>query len=173
MKSILFVGLFLTVFVVSAQSAPIEIVARETHRQHKLTGTITLREPITNRVLGVYEFVSGGFGRGSAPWGKYEIGAFRDDGWIGPRWEVHQIGVDPRDGDSAWDPRVGAMRTWIQIHTMHGFGHLRGTLGCFGVYGGPEVWAKFQGQMRFLLAWFGVLQFDFEPMQAIALMDRG
>jgi len=155
---------FIAALSEDADAQPVEVFVREQANLERNTGWIVLRDPLTDDVLGTYEFVSGGFGRGSAPFGEYEIGAYRDDGWIGGRWEIHQVGVEPGDeGRSAFDPRIGAMRTWLQIHTMHGFGHTDGTLGCIGVRGGADVWAEFQFFMNYIVRFFGPVKFQFGP----------
>ena len=154
----------------TVDAQPFEVLVHEAANTYKNTITITLRDPISDDILDTYEAVSGGFGRGSAPFGHYEIGNFRKDSWIGPRWELHQVGVDPgEDGISAYDPRIGKMRTWLQLHTMHGFDHIKGTLGCIGVYGGPDVWARFQEQINYILSLVGTIRFDLGVGQQMAL----
>lgn len=158
-------------FGLRADAAPLEISVHEATRSYRNTCTITLHEPITNRVLSTYECVSGGYGRGSAPFAHYELGEFLDDGH-GKRWSIHQIGHD--DGE-VWDPRISDTRTEIQLHAMHGYPGSIGTLGCIGVWGGPKVWARFVEQMQFLLAWYGTIEFDYgEPswLVASAWLDR-
>lgn len=153
------------------QAAPLEITVHEQARQFRNTCTITLREPVTDRELGRYECVSGGFGRGSAPFAHYQIGEFIDDGH-GKRWSIHESG---REDGEVWDPRIGDMRTEIQLHAMRGNGYTDGTLGCLGVYGGPGVWARFVGQMQYLIAWYGVIEFDYgqqDLLMASTWMDR-
>ncbi len=161
--------LALLLFVLRADAAPFEIVAHQS-AGYRITGTITLREPVTDRLLGTYEFVTGGFGRGSAPFGKYVIDAFRDDGWIGPRWEIHTPGFHPRRGFSAFDRRIRKVRTWLQLHSMHGMN--KGTFGCIGVFGGEKVWAEFIGHIRFLQSWVGQISFDFEPVGSATLAAK-
>lgn len=143
-----------------ADAAPVEVFVDQQTNAYRNTGWIVLRDPVTDEVIGTYEFVSGGFGRGSAPFGEYEIGAFRKDGWIGPRWEIHQIGIEPGDeGRSAYDPRISDVRTWLQIHTMHGFGHINGTLGCIGI---RRDYEQFRRQLDYILS-RGPVQFLYGP----------
>jgi len=136
---------------------PFVVKLNESSRQFRNTGTITLRHPIYGFVLGTYQFVTGGFGRGSAPFGVYEIGNFRNDGWIGPRWELHRPGFHPRRGFSAFDRRIRKMRTWLQLHSMHGMN--KGTFGCIGVFGGRRVWSDFVAHVRLILGLIGHVQF--------------
>jgi hypothetical protein len=150
----------------TADAKAFEVIVYQLGNLYRNTGLITLRDPVSDEVLGTYQFVSGGFGRGSAPFGHYEIGRFRRDSWIGPRWELRQRGL--RDGE-AWDSRIGSMRTEIQLHTMHGFGHIHGTLGCIGVLGGPKVWAEFRKHLNYIIGLVGVVQFDLRALPVWAL----
>src|SRR5262245_6453012 len=72
------------------------IQLNESERGFRNTGTITLRDPVSDTVLGSYDFATGGFGRGSAPFGVYELGSFRgvndDPRRLGPRWMIRQQG---------------------------------------------------------------------------------
>ena len=133
--------------VSQAADESVAVKMNERDREYRNTGTITLRDPVTGALLGSYEFATGGFGRGSAPFGTYELGAFRgtndDPRRIGPRWMIKQLG-QAEDGE-AYDPRVRATRTALELHSAH---HFTGTLGCIAVLGGPEVWEEF---MRNLL----------------------
>src|SRR5262249_23056698 len=90
----------------------------EQDRGYRNTGTITLRDPVSDAVLGSYDFATGGFGRGSAPFGVYELGTFRggndDPHNIGPRWMIRQQG-QTEDGQ-AYDPRVDDVRTQLELH---------------------------------------------------------
>src|ERR671937_1256996 len=91
----------------------------ERDREYRNTGFIILRDPTTGVLLGSYEFATGGFGRGSAPFGTYELGAFRgtndDPHRIGPRWMIKQLG-QVEDGE-AYDPRVKGVRTALELHS--------------------------------------------------------
>lgn len=114
----------------------------ERDRGYRNTGTITLRDPVSDAVLGSYDFATGGFGRGSAPFGVYELGMFRDTNddphRIGPRWMIRQEG-QPEDGQ-AYDPRVNDVRTSLELHAAK---RRPGTKGCIGVLGGERVWEDF------------------------------
>lgn len=145
-----------------ADAQPFEAIVHEPANLYRNRITITLRDPITDELLGVYEAVSGGLGRGSAPFGEYQIGKPRSDGWIGPRWELHRPGFHPRPGFSAFDRRIGKMRTWLQLHSMHGFN--QGTFGCIGVFGGPDVWATFRKQLNHILSIIGVVRFELRAL---------
>lgn len=133
-----------------AVGSPIEVVVHGP-RAYKYSGTITLRDPITDAVLGAYEFVSGGYGRGSTPYGQYVVGEFINDGR--PRWNVHAPGAD--DGE-VWDGRVHDTRTKIQLHRIRTDA---GTLGCIGVVADAALWRVFVRQLRYIEAWVGPVSF--------------
>lgn len=130
------------------------VTVREPRRAYRYTGTITLADPDTGDVLGHYTFATGGAGRGSAPFGDYEVGAFRDDGPIGPRWMLREVGRD--DGD-VWDPKLRDMRTAIELHMAHGAPGF--SLGCVAVLGGPAVWREFMARLFGLLDRLGGVAF--------------
>lgn len=117
-------------------------------------GTITLRDPDTGLLIGTYRFGTGGAARGSAPFGEYVLGEYRQDGWIGRRWNLRQPGWD--EGE-VWDPRLKDVRTWIELHMAHTA--TGATFGCISVLGGEEVWARFVGQMQGLVARLGQVRF--------------
>jgi len=151
-----FLLLALTLALAShANAQPIEIKLDQKARQYRYTGTLTLRDPFTNDVLGIYPLVSGGMGRGSSPFGKYEVGAFIDSD-TNPRWNVHAVGAP--DGE-VWDERVQDMRTEIQLHRVHS---LDGTLGCFGVVADLPAWRVFTSQLRYVIEWLGSVSFEVE-----------
>ena len=133
-----------------ATAETFDIKLNERDREYRNTGTITLRDPITGALLGSYEFATGGFGRGSAPFGTYELGAFRgtndDPRRIGPRWMIKQLGQS-EDGE-AYDPRVKGTRTALELHSA---GHLSGSAGCIAVRGGPEVWEEFMRNLHHII----------------------
>lgn len=143
------VGFFVAGNVVVA--APVEVTVYSA-RNYKYAGKITLRDPFTDVLLGSYEFVSGGYGRGSTPFGTYIIGEFIDDGR--PRWNVHAPGAD--DGE-VWDDRVHDIRTEIQLHRIRTDA---GTLGCLGVVADVDLWAKFVKQLRYIQAGSGPISFQ-------------
>jgi len=121
----------------------------EPSRQYRNTGTITLRDPIYGFVLGTYRFATGGRGRGSAPLTDYAVGKFRDDGPIGSRWMLRQVG---REDGEVWDPHIGDMRTWIELHKAHtGY-----SLGCIAVFGN---WGEFVHKLDYILSRAGTVRF--------------
>jgi hypothetical protein len=127
------------------------ITLNEQKREYRNTGFITLRDPLTHSLLGSYKFVTGGFGRGSAPFGSYELGAFRgtndDPHHIGQRWMIKQQGQS-EDGH-AYDPRLKGVRTELELHSA---GRLRGSQGCIAVFGGPEVWKEFMDNLNHIIS---------------------
>ena len=78
----------------AAADESVAVKLNERDREYRNTGIIILRDPITGAFLGSYEFATGGFGRGSAPFGTYELGAFRgtddDPRRIGKRWMIFE-----------------------------------------------------------------------------------
>jgi hypothetical protein len=126
------------------------IKLNERDREYRNTGFIILRDPITGELLGSYEFATGGFGRGSAPFGTYELGAFRgsndDPHRIGPRWMIKQLGQS--DDGEAYDPRVKVTRTALELHSAH---HFTGSAGCIAVIGSPEVWEEFMRNLHHII----------------------
>ena len=134
------------------------IKLNERNREYRNTGFITLRDPTTGALLGSYKFATGGFGRGSAPFGTYELGAFKgtnDDPYhIGPRWMIKQQGQS-EDG-KAYDPRLKAIRTGLELHSA---GRLRGSQGCIAVLGDPEVWEEFMYNLNHIINEIGQVTF--------------
>jgi hypothetical protein len=141
-----------------SEGPPFEVRLDQQARQYRVTGIIMLRDPFSNVILGVYHFVSGGFRRGSAPLGKYEIGAFRDVDddplGIGPRWMVRELG---RDDGEVWDPELNDKRTKIEIHGGH---RMAGTQGCFGINEPGPVYEQFKSHLHYLIAWLGTVRFE-------------
>jgi hypothetical protein len=137
-------------FVTAASAEELMVQLNERDREYRNTGTITLRHPATGDVLGVYDFATGGFGRGSAPLGTYEIGAFRgandDPHHIGPRWMIRQLGQS--DDGEAYDPRLKETRTALELHAAQ---HHAGSKGCIAVLGGPEVWQEFMHNLDYII----------------------
>jgi hypothetical protein len=147
--------------VSQAADENVAVKLNERDREYRNTGTITLRDPITGALLGSYEFATGGFGRGSAPFGTYELGAFRgtndDPRRIGPRWMIKQLGQS-EDGE-AYDPRVKGMRTALELHSAH---RSTGSQGCIAVIGGPEVWEEFMHNLHHIIEEAGQVVFTLE-----------
>lgn len=135
----------------AAHAAPLEITLHQREQGYFNSGTITLRDPFTNSVLGRYEFLTGGCGRGAAPFGTYEVGEYQgpddDPLHIGPRWLIRHKGM--ADGE-AQDPRYTIRRTELELHSLHE-GRWRCTLGCMGIDGGRAVYEQFMEHLRYLL----------------------
>jgi hypothetical protein len=136
--------------LVDASAENFAVQLNERDREYRNTGTITLRDPMTGGVLGVYEFATGGFGRGSAPFGTYEIGAFRsaadDPHRLGPRWMIRQLGQS--DDGEAYDPRLNKTRTALELHAAR---RHAGSQGCIAVLGGPGVWQSFMSNLSYII----------------------
>jgi hypothetical protein len=134
------------------------IQLNERERGYRNTGTITLRDPVSDTVLGSYDFATGGFGRGSAPFGIYELGSFRgahdDPHRLGPRWMIRQEG-QTEDGQ-AYDPRVKDVRTSLELHAAK---RHAGTQGCIGVLGGENVWQEFVRNLERIIDQVGKVVF--------------
>jgi hypothetical protein len=141
-----------------AAAASFAIKMNEQDREYRNTGFITLRDPKTRALLGSYKFATGGFDRGSAPFGIYELGAFRgtndDPHHIGARWMIKQQGQS-EDG-KAYDPRLKAIRTGLELHSA---GRLRGSQGCIAVLGDPEVWEEFMYNLNHIINEVGQVAF--------------
>jgi len=165
------------VFCAAMMSASVNLAAAESFaiklneqdREYRNSGFITLRDPTTGALLGTYKFVTGGFGRGSAPFGTYELGAFRgtndDPLHIGPRWMIKQQGQS-EDG-RAYDPQLKGIRTGLELHSA---GRLLGSQGCIAVLGGPEVWEEFMYNLNHIINEVGPVAFtlvgNLEPATA-------
>lgn len=124
-------------------------------RKYLYSGVIIIRDPLSRAVMGTYPFASGGAGRGSAPFGVYDLGEFLDQGTDKARWSVHQEGKP--DGE-VWDQRLGDERTEIQLHR----GWSGNSLGCFAVQVGQKAWKIFVKQINYLLTFNNNLSFDVE-----------
>lgn len=137
----------------SALAAPIEVTLDQSHRGYRNTGTLVLRDPFSNEVIGRYRMVTGGFGRGSAPFGRYVVGEFLDDSH-GPRWNIHAPGE--RDGE-VWDPKVNDTRTEIQLHRLNSDA---GTLGCVGIVATKQQWRAFVDKVHYITGVLGRASFS-------------
>ena len=121
------------------------------------TGTLVLKDPKTGKVLGSYKFRSGGFGRGAAPWGNYEVsnGYRRNDhrgmkvGKVGYSFNLTQKGMPPTQ---AKDPRFSTPRSQLLIHPD---GNAKGTMGCIGIVGGEAIQADFYRKAKALQNKYG------------------
>jgi hypothetical protein len=142
--------------VAAADAFAVQLNERD--RGYRNTGTITLRDPVSGAVLGSYDFATGGYGRGSAPFGIYELGMFRDADddphHIGPRWMLRQQG-QPEDGQ-AYDPRLEDIRTQLELHAAV---HRAGTKGCIAVLGGQRVWQDFVRNLSQIISQLGRVVF--------------
>ena len=141
---------------VNANASPVTAVLHENQRLYYNTGTLTLTDPISGEVLGTYEFGTGGYGNGSAPFGEYVFRDYRgtesgeDPLRIGERWLISNPGLDPGEAD---DPGIlgvtkARKRTKLEIHAGVA---TNGTLGCMAILGGKEVYAKFLEHMKYIL----------------------
>jgi hypothetical protein len=89
-----------------------------------------------------YDFVSGGYGRGSLPPGTYTVTRHLDDrDTYG--MTVDGIGYSFALSDK-WDDRVGDTRSLLRIHPD---GAGPGTEGCMGIVGDGDVQERFRADM--------------------------
>lgn len=125
-------------------------------RTYQYTGTITLHDPASHRVLGTYAFASGGAHRGSAPFGLYRIGK-RDEGKLGITWAIGNPWRDDGEADDPWtehDKKDKPYRYDLLIHSLEG----EATWGCIGILGGKKVYRRFVKQMDYVTS-FGPIVF--------------
>jgi hypothetical protein len=145
------VALLLALSISEALADPITVVVHEDSREYRNTGQFILKDPDTNETLGKYDFVTGGGGRGSAPFGTYHIGRFRhgnddDDPLnIGPRW---MVGNPEMDEGEALDPNYKTRRTELELH----HGRTGRTLGCIGILGSQNVWQEFMRNLNGIIS---------------------
>lgn len=137
-----------------AHAAVLELRADQATNAYRNTGRLILRDPDTDVVLFDLPFVTGGYGRGSAPFATYLIGAFRsrqddDPLHIGPRWMV--TGPGGTDEGQVFDARLDDTRTDIELHRVRSGGD--GTQGCFGVLTDRDTWQQFVERLNALLLW--------------------
>jgi len=139
-----------------------DLKLNEHERQYRNTGTLTLRDPIFGITLGTYKIATGGFGHGSAPFGTYKIGRFRDPTKkdpdpknIGKRWMLKQVGQE-EDGD-AYDHKLSIKRTAIELHRLR---FSNGTAGCIGVGISPENWDQFVHDVNYIISQVGEVTFN-------------
>jgi hypothetical protein len=156
--AVAFCAAMMSASVNRAAAESLAIKLNEQDLEYRNTGFITLRDPTTRALLGSYKFATGGFGRGSAPFGTYELGAFRgandDPHHLGPRWMIKQQG-QPEDGH-AYDPRLKGIRTGLELHSA---GRLSGSLGCIVVLGGSDVWEEFMHNLNHIINEVGQVTF--------------
>ena len=89
-----------------------------------------------------YEFVNGGRGRGSIPFGTYKVGGFAT---ADERSRAGLLNLgDTFSLNDVHDPMApGPDRSELLIHSAE-----RGTAGCIGIRGGPEKFAQFTADMK-------------------------
>jgi hypothetical protein len=155
------------------QESYVSLVLNENQRSFQNTGKFILRDPVYGSVLGEYDFTTGGYGNGSAPFGMYELGRFRnpekdpnDDPLnIGKRWMISQ--PNQEDQGDAVDPGIPNVtkpkkRSSLEIHHVH---HRvsPGTQGCIAIIGSQDVWKQFVQQMNYIVAQVGRVVFHLGP----------
>ena len=142
-----------------AHAQSITVTLNEQSRSYRNTGTISLR--YGEGVPTSYRFATGGFGRGSAPFGFYVIGAFRglddDPNNIGPRWMLR--GPKAKDDGDSYDPKLGDMRYYIELHRAR---RSSGTQGCLGVLTDADGWKDFMAKLNLIIAQGGPVAFILE-----------
>lgn len=112
----------------------------------KLTGKLFLKD-LDGKVLGKYDFVNGGAGRGSIPFGRYVVSNYMT---ATQRVKKNRSqagalrGKDTFDLNDVYDPVFGADRTGLLIHQA-----ANATEGCIGIQGN---WSDFVQKMKFLMA---------------------
>jgi GH24 family phage-related lysozyme (muramidase) len=120
-------------------------------------GVIELKDPETGEVLGSYQFRNGGHGRGSIPYGDYEVsrGRRRSDkssmqvGGYGYSFDLTQKGKQEGCAD---DSRFAAQRELLRIHPDGGSA---GTEGCMGIVGDASVQRDFYTKAKALQDKYG------------------
>lgn len=152
----------LLITILALKAAPLEITINENNRYYRNTGTITLYDPfVEGKILGSYRFVTGGAGRGPLPFGKYEIGSYRDDPGTSftrdsqrfrRRWMLRQPGLNDGEAVGGWSE--------LELHSIHSSGR---TAGCIGVLGSLEVWDDFVSKMNYIISTIGDIAFDISP----------
>lgn len=101
----------------------------------QLTGAIVLNGH-------TYHFINGGGGRGSIPFGTYQVSNFRTAQTRSNQGLIN-LG-DTFDLNDVYDPMARGTRGDLRIHAAHG----QGTLGCIGILGGPEKFKQFAQDMK-------------------------
>ena len=112
----------------------------------KLTGKLFLKD-LDGKVLGKYDFVNGGAGRGSIPFGTYVVSNYMT---ASQRVKANRSqagslrGKDTFDLNDVYDPVFGAERTGLLVHQA-----ANATEGCIGIQGN---WQDFTQKMKYLMA---------------------
>ena len=148
-------------------NSAVNLILDQKDREYVNTGKMVLCDPETKEVLGKYEFVTGGYGRGSSPFGTYYLGNFRgtddDPNGIGKRWMLSNIGPEPehvedglvKDPGNSVNPKPH-MRKEIELHRARS----KGTAGCFGVVASKDAWSQFVDQMNVIRSKVGQVVFS-------------
>lgn len=112
----------------------------------KLTGKLFLKDT-DGKILGKYDFVNGGAGRGSIPFGTYVVSNYMTASQRAKanRSQAGSLkGKDTFDLNDVYDPVFGADRTGLLIHPA-----TNATEGCLGIQGN---WQDFVQKMNYLMA---------------------
>ena len=145
----------------SANAGSVDFKLHEKGRQYRNTGEVTLTDPVNGQILGKYPFATGGYARGSAPFGTYILGRFRDlnddNLGIGKRWMISNPDV-PEQG-MVYDAKLKDWRTEIELHRAR---RTSGTMGCISVLVSMETWLKFIDQINYIQAKSGLITFTLE-----------
>lgn len=156
------VACVLLLFVDKSFADPFEIKVDQVERGYHNTCKITLRDPISNEILGIYRCGTGGAGRGSAPFTRYKIASFlgldQDPLNIGERWNLQQLGVGFDEGE-VWDERLKDKRTEIELHRCR---YSNVTLGCICVIGNLALWQQFETHLRSIFHKVRMITFQLE-----------
>jgi hypothetical protein len=91
-----------------------------------------------------YNFRCGGMGRGSIPFGDYDVTPHLWSRNEPPGMVVDGVGWSVALNDK-WDDRVGDTRTELRIHPD---GASEGTAGCIGIVGNGETQKRFREDIR-------------------------
>jgi len=114
----------------------------------KTTGTLNLTNS-KGQVVGTYNFVNGGAGRGNIPFGTYTVDNYmtaQQRAQSGRSQRGILAGADTFDLNNVYDPAIGATRSGLLIHKSRG-----ATEGCIGIEGGDAAWSDFRNKMKGLL----------------------
>jgi hypothetical protein len=123
------------------RTAQIESYRNRGQARQMATGKVTVNGK-------VYQFRSGGGGRGSLPPGDYKITPHLWSRHDKPTMQVDGVGYSFAMSDK-YDSRVGGTRKLLRIHPDGGGA---GTIGCLGIVGNGNVQRAFREDMRAELA---------------------
>lgn len=122
--------------------------ARSGGRGSKTTGTLNLTNS-QGQVVGTYQFVNGGAGRGNIPFGSYTVSNYQTAqtrARLGRSQRGILAGADTFDLNNVYDPAIGDTRSGLLIHRAR-----NATEGCIGIQGGDAAWSDFRDKMKRLL----------------------